>query len=156
MWILHLQHVRANFRNYFLFKNIAGGGIAKNPAEDNTWSSAPKAEPLAFLPEKQQSLGWEGRLSARPSNQAVILKQGRGPKKTAASKHGKQGGLPRECSSRITRSWWDLLSGTFLFLPASKGPPGSAGTTQTTADPVPSLHAALPGHAGIGRRHLVL
>lgn len=126
MWILHLQHVRANFRDYFLLKKYP---CCKNPAEDNTRSSAPKAESLAFLPEKQQSLGWEGRLSAGASNQAVILEQGRGAEKTAASKHGKQGGLHRESSSGITRSWWDLLSGTSLSIPASKGPPGSSGTT---------------------------
>ena len=70
--------------------------------EDNRWSSAPKAQPFAFLPEKQRSPGWKGRLSARPFNQTVILEQGWRPRKTAASQHAKQtrGGLLGESSSR--------------------------------------------------------
>lgn len=114
------------------------------------WSSAPKAATFAFMSEKQRSPGWKGRLSARPFNQTVVFKQGRRPKKPAASQHGKQtqGGLPRESSSGTTGSQQDLLSDTSSSLLASKGPPGVEGgqhEPQLTLSPPfkPLVQAAL-------------
>lgn len=129
MLILHLQCIRANFRNVQLFSLKKTKGLQKNPIEDNTWSSAPKAEHFAFLPEKQRSPGWKGKLSARPFNQTVILEQGRRPKKIAASQHGKQtqGGPPGESSSGTAGSQQDLLPDTSSSLLASRGPPGLGG-----------------------------
>lgn len=111
--------------NYFLKKNKNKTRGCKTPVEDNTWSSALKYELFAFVPEKQQSLGWKGRLSARPFNQTLILEQGSRPKKTAASQHGKQmqGGLPRESSSGTSRRQQDLLCDTSSSLLGPKGPP---------------------------------